>query len=117
MARRPAKVKVKAPTRVRKSALQDPKWDGCENWTGEQFHRAKQSASDYYYRNYKASDLIDYAYHWMRENGYDKEDVKCAKADKGFNITQQTGFVVCSQWACQIITNHNEYWKSFRHTR
>ena len=31
MARRPAKVKIKAPTRVRKSALQDPSWAGYEN--------------------------------------------------------------------------------------
>jgi len=114
MARRATKAKVKAPVRIRKGQLQDPKWDGYENWTGQEFHRAKQSASDYYYRNYKASDLIDYAYHWMRENGYDKEDVKCAKADKGFNITQQTGYL------CRMLTMgmpdyyepHNEYWQS-----
>ena len=114
MARRATKAKVKAPVRIRKGQLQDPKWDGYETWTGQEFHRAKQAASDYYYRNYKASDLHDYAYQWMRENGYDKEDVKCAKADKRFNISQQVGYL------CRMLTMgmpdyyepHNEYWQS-----
>ena len=114
MARRPAKAKVKAPTRVRKSALQDPSWAGYETWSGQQFHRAKQSASDYYYANYKASDLQDFAYKWMLANNYTREDVKCAKADKNYNITQQVGYLcrMLEMGMPDYYEPHNEYWKS-----
>lgn len=114
MARRPAKVKIKAPTRVRKSSLQDPSWAGYEKWTGQQFHRAKQSASDYYYRNYKASDLQEYAYKWMLANEYTREDVKCAKADKNHNISPQVGYIcrMLEMGMPDYFEPHNEYWKS-----
>ncbi len=114
MARRPAKAKVKAPKRVRKGALQDPSWSGWESWTGQQFHRAKQNASDYYYRNYKASDLQDFAYKWMLANDYTREDVKCAKADKNFNISTQVGYIcrMLEMGMPDYYEPHNEYWKS-----
>ena len=114
MARRPAKAKVKAPKRVRKGALQDPSWAGWESWTGEKFHRAKQAASDYYYRNYKASDLQEYAYKWMLANNYTREDVKCAKADKNFNISTQVGYIcrMLEMGMPDYYEPHNEYWKS-----
>ena len=114
MARRPAKAKVKAPKRVRKGALQDPSWSGWESWTGEKFHRAKQAASDYYYRNYKASDLQEYAYKWMLANNYTREDVKCAKADKNFNISTQVGYIcrMLEMGMPDYYEPHNEYWKS-----
>ena len=114
MARRAAKVKIKAPTRVRKSALQDPSWAGYEKWTGQQFHRAKQSASNYYYTNYKANDLQDFAYKWMLANGYSREDVKCAKADKNHNISSQVGYIcrMLEMGMPNYYEPHDEYWQS-----
>ncbi len=112
MARKP--VKAKALKKIRKGALQDPSWAGYETWTGLEFHRAKQAASDYYYRNYKASDLNEFTYKWMINNGYTREDVRCAKADKSYNISQPVGYV-CRMLDCGMpdyYEPHNEHWKS-----
>jgi hypothetical protein len=116
MARRPAKakVKVKAPTRVRKSALKDPSWAGYETWTGLEFHKFKQAASDYYYQNYKASDLNEFTFQWMLNNGYTKDDVRCAKADKTYNLSQPVGYV-CRMLDCGMpdyYKPHDEHWQS-----
>jgi hypothetical protein len=111
------KVKVQVP-KLRKGQLVDPRWDGCENWTGEKFHRSRQAAGAYYYANYKASDMIDMAYDWMLANDFTKDDVKAAKASSKHDITQQVGYL------CRMLTMgmpdyykpHDEYWQSLAGT-
>ena len=111
------KVKVQAP-KLRKGQLVDPRWDGWEKWSGEKFHHARRSASQYYYANYKSGDLIDMAYDWMLANGFTKEDVRAAKSDNKFRITQQVGYL------CRMLTMgmpdyykpHDEYWQSLAGT-
>ena len=41
--------------RTPKSKLKEPSWEGWEEWSGEQFHRASVSAGSWYYEYYKAS--------------------------------------------------------------
>lgn len=108
----------KTAQKLRKNQLVDPKWTGFETWSGEKFHKAKQAASSYYYENYKIGDLQDFCYQWMKENGYDREQIRCAKADKGHNITHNVGYL------CRMLTMgmpdyfepNNEYWKSLKGT-
>lgn len=112
------KVKKKQPRRpsmrIKKGALQDPSWEGADGWSGEEFHRKRQAATDYYYRNYKTSDLIDYAWEWMLANGYTKKDIKCVKAAKAGGINATTGYY------CRMLTMGcpdvhpawNAYWES-----
>lgn len=115
MARKTVK---KVATKLRKNQLVDPKWTGFETWSGEKFHKAKQSASSYYYENYKIGDLQDFCYQWMKENGYDREQIRCAKADKSHSITHNVGYL------CRMLTMgmpdyfepQNEYWKSLAGT-
>ena len=65
------KKKARAPSqRVRKGSLQDPSWEGADGWSGKEYHLKRQHATEYYYRNYKASDLVEYAYDWMLANEY-----------------------------------------------
>lgn len=104
----------RASTRIRKSALQDPVWEGADGWSGEEFHRKRQAATDYYYTNYKTSDLIEYAWEWMLANGYTKKDIKCVKAAKAGGINATTGYY------CRMLTMGcpdvhpawNAYWES-----
>lgn len=111
---RARKVKVAPVQRIRKGQLQDPTWEGAAEWDGQTFHRARQSASEYYYKNYKSSDLIEYIWSWMLANGYKKDDVKFAKADPKHNLHGNVGYL------CRMLTMgmpdfseaHNEYWKS-----
>ena len=60
--------------------LQAPKWEGWEEWTGEEFHRHKDRSRDFYYQNYKAADLYPHTYKWMAENGYSKDEITKIKA-------------------------------------
>ena len=101
--------------RISKGRLQDPSWEGAEQWSGEKIHFAITAATDYYYKNYKGTVLIDYAYQWMLENGYDKHDVKCAKAARaGTSLGSVVGYY------CRMLTmgcpdthkGHDDYWAS-----
>ena len=60
--------------------LQAPKWEGWEEWTGEEFHRHKDRSREFYYSNYKAADLYPHTYKWMANNGYTKDDIAKIKA-------------------------------------
>lgn len=60
--------------------LQAPKWEGWEEWTGEEFHRHKDRSRDFYYQNYKAADLYPHTYKWMAQNGYSKDEITKIKA-------------------------------------
>ena len=102
----------RASTRIRKSALQDPVWDGADGWSGEEFHRKRQAATDYYYTNYKTSDLIEYAWDWMLANGYTKKDIKCVKAAKASGINATTGYY-CRMLTMDVrCTPLNAYWEN-----
>lgn len=111
MARKTVK---KVAQKMRKSQLVDPKWDGCETWSGEKFHRAKISAHSHYYEHYKLPDLQDFCYHWMRDNDYTKDQIRAAKADKSHQISHNVGY------NCRMLTMgmpnfhkaENEYWIS-----
>ena len=83
---KPRKVKIAPSQRIRKGQLQDPSWEGASEWDGQTYHRARQSASEYYYKNYKSSDLMEFIWTWMLANGYKKDDVKYAKADAKHNL-------------------------------
>ena len=60
--------------------LQAPKWEGWQEWTGEEFHRHKDRSREFYYSNYKAADLYPHTYKWMADNGYTKDDITKIKA-------------------------------------
>ena len=108
--------KARRPSlRIRADQLKDPSWEGASEWSGEKLHHAISGATEYYYKNYKSTILIDYAYDWMLENGYDKHDVKCAKAAQG---SDSFGTVV--GYYCRMLTmgcpdtheGHDKYWAS-----
>ena len=111
--------KARRPSsRIRANELKDPTWEGSNEWDGKKMHYALMSATNYYYRNYKAAVLQGYAYDWMLENGYSKYDVKCAKASSGSSISSTLGYY------CRMLTMgcpdtheaHNKYWESLAGT-
>ena len=105
--------------RIRTNELKDPTWEGASEWSGEKMHHSISGATEYYYKNYKSTVLIGYAYDWMIENGYTKYDVKCAKAAQG---SGSFGTVV--GYYCRMLTmgcpdvhkEHNKYWESLAGT-
>ena len=113
------KTKKKAPRaapRIKRGAkISEPSWDGWQEWSGEQFHRARQAASEFYYHNYKPADLMPAVWQWMEtKQEYNKIDIKAAKAAPSSTVSV-TAAIVCKM-LLNGMPNTNEkaaeYWKS-----
>ena len=74
-------VKVKRPPAKRRGikGLQAPSFFGWEKLDGAKFHRLKTGVHDFWYQNYKYTDTIEWAFEWMKANGYSKEEIASAK--------------------------------------
>jgi hypothetical protein len=112
------KKKTRAPRiKVNKSAI--PQWEGWEEWSGEQFHRHKRAASDWYYQSFKPADLQPHLFQWMLDGKeYTKNDVSALKALPGHRISS----VICinAKLLLDGMPNYNkkedEYWQSLAGT-
>ena len=117
--KRTKKKTVRGAPRIRRGdKLQGPKWDGWEDWTGEQFHRHKEKSRAFYYENYKPVDLFPHTYKWMESNGYTKEQIRNAKAAPAHEISITAAII-----AKQLLDGmpdynpkQNEYWESLAGT-
>ena len=87
--------KARATPRLRNGGkLKEPSWEGYEKLTGAEFHRLRQGTHQWYYQNFKTSDLIDAVWKWMDANGYSKDDIKKAKASDS-TVISGTAAIVC----------------------
>ena len=93
--------------------MQEPSWEGWEEWSGEKFHRASTYASGWYYENYKASELQEHVWTWMAENGYDKQDIRKAKAGS-IHLSAVVGYNcrMLSKGKPDYNPKEDEYWDS-----
>ena len=103
-----------APRLQRGAKLQEPKWDGWEEWTGEQIHRHRRATHDWYYENFKPAELYGYVPDWMKTNGYSKEDIKAVKAAPGraLSITAAIVARMDMKGAPQAPQKEIEHWDS-----
>lgn len=77
----PRKKKVRlSPTIKRGNKIVGPNFEGWESWSGEQYQKFQRNARDWYYENYKLADLLPDVWTWMKENKYNAEQIKHAKA-------------------------------------
>lgn len=79
---------AKGQQRFRKSAkLEEPTWEGYEKLSGAEFHRKRQGTHQWYYNNYKTTDLMADVWKWMEANGYTKDEIKKAKTVNDYTIS------------------------------
>ena len=107
-----------APRFKRGNKLTEPSWEGWEEWTGEQFHRASQHARDWYYQNYKPADLYPAVEAWMTQNGYTKEQVQQVRAapTHALSITGGITAKLLMNGMPDYNKKHDEYWQSLAGT-
>ena len=111
LVKRKKKVARSAP-RVRRGAkIQGPSFAEYEKLSGYEFHKLRQKAVDFYYQNYKASDVTPFIYQWMKEEGYSKKDIASAK--KG-NISATVAIYskLLLDGCPNFYEPHDEYWVS-----
>ena len=103
-----------APRTRRGDKLVAPSWEGWEQWSGQQYHRHRDTSRSFYYENYKPVDLFPHTFKWMAENGYSKEQIKNAKAAPAHSISI-TAAIVAKQ-LLDGMPDYNpkeaEYWES-----
>ena len=112
------KTKKKAPRATprikRGNKLSAPSWNGWEEWTGEQYHRHRDTSRSFYYENYKPADLFPHTFKWMSDNGYTKEQIRCAKSAPNYELSI-TAAIVAKQ-LLDGMPDYNpkeaEYWES-----
>ena len=110
----PRKKKAKRTVSRRSQKSLEPNWDNWEELTGEQFHRKRVATSEWYYQTYKPSDLYPFAFEWMTQNGYAKEDIKAAKSAETWRISQTVAIY------CRMMTKgmpdfnqkEDDYWQT-----
>ena len=103
-----------APRIKRGNKLTEPSWEGWSEWTGEQYHRAAQSARAWYYENYKPADLYPAVWKWMEQNDYTKEQLKQAKAAPSHELSITAGITakLLMNGMPDYNEKHDKYWES-----
>ena len=91
----PKKKARSAPIVKRGAKVTGPSWEGCENWSGAEYHNFQRNAKSFYYDNYKSADLEPDAWAWMKENDYTAEQIKCARAAKGADSISVNTAILC----------------------
>ena len=119
---KPRKKKVVrgAPRIKRGSKLMEPSWEGYEELTGEQFHRKSVSDRDWYYHNFKSTDLYPSVSEWMRTlpDEYTEKDIKSVKAAPTHALS------VSAAITAKMLLNgmpdyykaHDDYWQTLAGT-
>ena len=103
-----------APRIKRGNKLTEPSWEGWEEWTGEQYHRAAQSARAWYYENFKPVDLYPAVWEWMKNNEYSKEQIKQAKSAPSYELSVTAGITakLLMNGMPDYNEKHDKYWDS-----
>ena len=111
--KKPKKKVVRGAPRIKRgNKLTEPSWEGWEEWTGEEYHRANQSARAWYYENYKPADLYPAVWKWMEQNDYTKEQLKQAKAAPSYELSITAGITakLLMNGMPDYNKKHDDYW-------
>ena len=104
--------KKKKVIRAPKAGKQVISWAGWEEMDGKTFHNHRRYAFDHYYQEHKTADLLPNVYHWMKENGYTKEQIESAKARGSNGMTMAAIVARCLKDGMPDYNpKHNEYWQ------
>lgn len=74
----------KASIAIRQNKNKDlsPRWDGAEEWTGDQFNKQFRVAMEYYRLEYSGKDLKPKVVEWMKQQGWESSTIAKFKKTK-----------------------------------
>jgi hypothetical protein len=73
-----------------------PKWDGCESWSSDEFHRYFVSSMTWYRLESSGKDLKPKVIMWMQSNGYTKEQIRAFKDTKDNRCNTTMGAIAAN---------------------
>ena len=115
LSKKPKKKVVRGAPRIKRgSKLTEPSWEGCLDWSGEQYHRFAQRSRQWYYENYKPVDLYPAVWQWMEQNDYTKQQLKQAKAAPSHELSITAGITakLLMNGMPNYNKKHDEFWET-----
>ena len=107
-------MKLRKQTVTKSKNSVEPDFNGSETWTGEQFHRAKQSASDYYRLNHNNADYKKWVLEFIATDEMWKDTVDIYKKVPESNFHSTIG-TLCRLRLRGMPDEHlewNKHWES-----
>jgi hypothetical protein len=109
------KAKSAKTVKTPRNKLKHPSWEGWEDWNGFEYGRKIDSSREFYYTNFKLSDLLPNVWAWMKEQGYTAKQIKQARAATGSDAVSPT-LAVFVTLLYKGMPDYNEtyaeYWES-----
>lgn len=103
--------KSSTPVIRRSKKSPDFNWTGWEDWSGAKFSSKRTEAIDYYYQNFKASDLTVHLYTWMKENKFSKKDIDHIKKIPQWHL--HTHYCILAKCLLTGMPSVNERWNEY----
>jgi len=98
-----------------RNKLKHPSWEGWEDWSGFVYGQKIDAAREFYYTNFKPSDLLPNVWAWMKEQGYSATEIKQARAVSGSDAVSPT-LAVFATLLYKGMPDYNEtyakYWEA-----
>jgi hypothetical protein len=94
--------------RQKKGKDHSPKWDGCESWDSDLFHKRFTEAMAWYRLEYNGRDLKPHVLHWMRIKDYPVDQIRLFKDSKDWRCNGTMGAIA----ACLLkgmISQRNDF--------
>jgi hypothetical protein len=90
-----AKAKKITSVSIRENAKKDfsPKWEGCETWSADEFHRHFKRAMDWYRLECEVKSFKPFIIKWMESVSADKAEIAAVKKLKDNRISTTMGSV------------------------
>ena len=86
----------KTEHREKKTRDFSPKWEGCESWDTDRFHKFFKDSMDYYRLEKSSKEVKPEVINWMARNGYTKDQIKAFKDTKDFRCNSTTGAIAAN---------------------
>ena len=110
------KKKARATVQRKKGAgtKGEPSWEGALEMSGEDYHKYRRNSHAWYYSNWKPADLYNSIFEWMKNNEYDAEAIRCAKAANASMIGTTGGILghMINNGMPDSNPKHDAHWKS-----
>lgn len=103
------------PKAADRQKAKKPTFEGCEEWSGFEYHKYQQNARAYYAEKFKFSGLISEVWKWMKENEYSDEEIKQAKASNGLSYPSLNVAINCKLLRSGMPDYHEnqaDYWRN-----
>lgn len=109
------KKKIKTRSTVdRLGKTYEPKWDGCESWSGPEFSRHRSSAMEYYRIDAKTADYKKWVINWVNANNDWKKHSKLIAKNSDSQFSSTLGGL-CRMLMLGMPVEHkaySEYWEN-----